>query len=208
MSTSYEQKKSVHCQYLHHRELKKRSMKRMEMNDAEAFLSLAADYRCGNMGFPKNINKALELYNQAAELGSICAHHDLSNLYHEGEGVVKDMEKALHHARLAAMKGHEVARHNLGAAEQEKGKKGRSMDQGIYHFKRAMKHYMIAARAGYDNSLKVVGNGYKNGLITKEEYAHTLRAYQVSVDGMKSQQRTEAAAQGLGYTKYKRYVSK
>ena len=59
---------------------------------------------------------------------------------------------------------------------------------------RAMKHFMIGAKAGEDDSLKKVGEGYKAGYVTKDDYASTLRAYQVSVDEMKSEQRSEAAA--------------
>ena len=36
---------------------------------------------------------------------------------------------------------------------------------------RAMKHHMIAARAGVDLSLKKVGEGYRAGHLTKDEYA-------------------------------------
>ena len=57
-----------------------------------------------------------------------------------------------------------------------------------------MKHWMIAARAGYEKALKKVGEGYKAGHVTKDEYATTLRAYQCSVDEMKSKQRDIAAA--------------
>ena len=38
----------------------------------------------------------------------------------------------------------------------------------------AMKHFMISARAGYCDSLKEVGEGYKAGLVTKEEYMQML----------------------------------
>ena len=34
----------------------------------------------------------------------------------------------------------------------------------------AMKHFMIAAKAGCDDSLKMVGLGYKRGHVTKDEY--------------------------------------
>ena len=55
----------------------------------------------------------------------------------------------------------------------------------------AMKHFMIAAKAGCDDSLKMVG-GYKRGHVTKDEYASILRAHKNSRDEMKSQQRTKA----------------
>jgi len=52
---------------------------------------------------------------------------------------------------------------------------------------------MIAARCGFEPSLKMIGEGYKAG---QDEYACTLRAYQyqVSVDEMmKSEGRTIAS---------------
>ena len=58
----------------------------------------------------------------------------------------------------------------------------------------AQKHWMIAARSGYELSLQKVGEGYKDGFVTKEEYASTLRAYRTSQDEMKSEQREIAAA--------------
>jgi len=51
-----------------------------------------------------------------------------------------------------------------------------------------MKHFIIAARSGLDESLKKVGEGYKAEHVTKEDYASTLR-YQVSANEMKSEQR-------------------
>ena len=55
-----------------------------------------------------------------------------------------------------------------------------------------MKHFMFAARAGYD-CLKKVGDGYRRGDVTKDDYAKTLRAYQQIQDDMKSEDRTKAA---------------
>ena len=54
------------------------------------------------------------------------------------------------------------------------------------NYDRAFKHYILAARAGYKQSLDVVKKGYMNGMITKDEYANTLRAYQQRLDEMKS----------------------
>lgn len=39
-----------------------------------------------------------------------------------------------------------------------------------------------------------MGEGYKEGLVTKDEYTMTLRAYKDSMDEMKSDQRTKAEA--------------
>ena len=58
---------------------------------------------------------------------------------------------------------------------------------GTHH--RAMKHYVISARAGCKDSLDSVKKGYMAGHVTKEEYANTLREYQKSQDEMKSDAR-------------------
>ena len=105
------------------------------------------------------------------------------NYYHFSIEKLKDKKKAIQQYKLAAIGGHEGARHSLGAKEGNDG-----------NMERAYKHFMIAARGGNNDSLKKVGEGYKAGYVPKDEYASTLRAYQVSVDEMKSEQRTKAAA--------------
>jgi TPR repeat protein len=57
--------------------------------------------------------KAIELWKQAAKLGSSQAHYHLGNSYREGG----DLKKAKFHYEVAAMAGHDVARHNLGFME-------------------------------------------------------------------------------------------
>jgi len=162
------------------KEYDKRYKKRMKLNDAEAFFRQGYAYFSG--AFPKDMKKALGLFHRAAELGSLDGHFLIATMCYDGHGVEKDMKKALYHYELAAMGGHEAARHNLGAMEGQKG-----------NVERAYKHYMIAARSGYDDSLKNVGLGYKHGHVTKDEYASALRAYQASVNEMKSEERTKAA---------------
>ena len=167
------------------KELLKRYKKRMKLNDSEAFHQVGSEYRDGDMqtlGLPQNYEKAVELWKQAAALGSIMAHCSLGRAYYSGRGVESDVNKAVYHMAVAAIGGHELARYDLGVIEENKG-----------NMNRAMKHYVIAARCGVDKSLKLVGEGYKAGYVTKDEYASTLRAYQHSCDEMKSEQREEAA---------------
>jgi len=163
--------------HLHLRRLKQR----MEMNDANAFFTLGMYYRDGRYGLRPDLNKTVELWGEATELGSIEAHYELGGAYLNGEVVEEDEGKAIHHYTLAAIGGHEMARHIVGLIDQRNG----NMD-------RAMKHWMIAARSGFDKSLKKIGEGYKAGHVTKDEYAKTLRSYQVSVYAMKSEERTKA----------------
>ena len=50
--------------------------------------------------------------------------------------------------------------------------------------------YLIA---GDDDSLKAVQDGYRNGLVTKDNFEVTLRAHKKSQDEMKSEWRDKAA---------------
>ena len=150
----------------------------MELNDANAFHMLGETYAYGNLDLPQDSTKAFELLLRAADLGSSKAHCSLANTYDDGSGVKKDPRKAIIHYKLAAIGGHEVARQNLGILEE----RNENMD-------RAMKHYMIAARCGYDNALDAVGDGYKTGFVTKDEYASTLRAHKQSTEETKNEQR-------------------
>ena len=59
---------------------------------------------------------------------------------------------------------------------------------------RAMKHFILSARAGDNDSLDEVKDGYVNGIVTKDEYANTLGAYQQRQNQMKSDDREKALA--------------
>ena len=161
----------------------KRLHKLMEKGNAYAILRLAGLYERGMMGMPQDWAKANELYLKAGEHGCAVAYYNLGNSYTHGRGVVFDMKKAKHYYELAAMNGHVNARNNLGAFEGQTG-----------NYQRAMKHFLIAARAGSKISLDTVKQGYIHGRVTKEEYANTLREYQKSQDEMKSEARDRAAA--------------
>lgn len=156
----------------------KKLKKRMNMGDAEAFRTLGGAYQDGGFGLPKDLNKSTELFIKAADLGSIDGRYDIAAAYWNGEGIEVDKDKAIHYFKLAAIGGHENARHNLGMMAANK--------------RLAMKHHMMAARSGHDESLKAVGQGYKDGHVTKDDYANALRAHKESNDEMKSEERSRA----------------
>ena len=56
------------------------------------------------------------------------------------------------------------------------------------------KHFILSARAGDEDSLEQVKNGLMDGIVTKDEYANTLRAYQSRHDETKSVMRDKAEA--------------
>jgi len=53
---------------------------------------------------------------------------------------------------------------------------------------------MISANDGHASSMKSVQEGYKNGFVTKDDFAKTIRAYGNSIVEMKSDDRDRAAA--------------
>ena len=159
---------------------------RVAKKDPEAISVLGQKYRLGELGLPMDRQKAIELYTEAAELGSIGALFNLGNAYDDGDGVQQDEVKAVQCWTKAAMQGHVESRHNLGCHEAEKG-----------NYDRALKHCLISAKMGYKESLESIKMVFMNGLATKEQYAEALQGYQKAVEEMKSHDRDEVKR--LGY---------
>ena len=161
----------------------RRLKKLMEKGNGRAFYILAGYYARGIWGLPQDRAQANELFLKAGELGCAEANYNLGIRYTTGNGVEVDKKKAMYYYELAAMNGHMKARHNLGCNELEAG-----------NHQRAMKHLLLAAKAGHELSLNAVKGGYMNGVVTKEEYANTLRSYQQSQEETKSDARDKAQA--------------
>lgn len=128
-----------------------------------------------------NPGKALQMYLRAGELGFAEGYCSVAHAFHLGEGVDVDMKKAKIYYELAAKGGYAEARHNLGVMEAQEG-----------NISRAIKHFVIAARSGLEESLTSIKGSYMNGYISKDEYEKTLRAYQKSQYEMKSDGRSKA----------------
>ena len=74
----------------------KRTEKRMELGDCNAFCMLGGCYLQGMPPLKRNTKKGVELLSQAAELGSESAHHTMGVAYAKGVGVKEDNQKALY----------------------------------------------------------------------------------------------------------------
>ena len=160
--------------------------KRVSKGDAEAIYSLGDQYFYGWIGLAKDVPRAIELWTEAAELGSLNAHYQLGHAYYLGYGVEEDNSRAIHHWQQAATKGEVISRHNLGAVEKYYG-----------NHLLAVQHWMISAKMGYELSLNCIKDMFKDGHATKAQYAEALVGYRDAVEEMKSFQREEAKRVGV-----------
>ena len=165
-------------------EIIERYKKRVEVGDANAMFNLGCCYDGRNYGFPRDDTKALELWHRAGELGIAKAYYNIGNAYYNGRGVERDEKKANHYYELAAMGGIAIARHNLGCIEAAQAN----------NWDRAVKHFIIAAGDGYNDSVKGIQLLYMDGDATREDYSKALQAYQKYLDEIRSEQRDNAAA--------------
>ena len=161
--------------------------KRVDKGDAKAIKTLGDMYYTGGLGLAKDVLQAIELWTEAAELGSLEAHLMLGDTYYGGDGVEEDKPRGIRHWQQAAMKGHALSRHNLGYAEIHEG----NYDLAVQH------HYMISAKMGYEKSLNNIKKMFVKGHATKAQYAEALRGYQNAVEEMQSPQREEAKRLGM-----------
>ena len=164
------------------------SQKRVDVEDPIAIDYLGGAYRFGRHSLEKDVAKAVELYERAAEQGVKEAHYHLGFLYYEGKDVEKDTAKMFQHYEAAAMLGHVTARHNLGCEEFD----ARNYDLSL-------QHWMIAAKLGREQSLNAAKGMFMKGLATKADYAAALRGYQSAIEEMSSPDRDEAKAERCRY---------
>jgi len=154
----------------------------MSNGNADAFNHFAGYYYRGSKGIPQDYVKANELLLKAGNLGCAAGYNSLGNLYRDGEGVERDDKKAQYYWELAAMDGIMSARQNLGVLEHRGG-----------NSERAMRHLIIAAKAGSEKPMHAVKVAYKGGLVTKDEFASILRVHHERKKELKSDARDKAA---------------
>eukprot|EP00984_Skeletonema_dohrnii_P035730 scaffold35856_cov144-Skeletonema_dohrnii-CCMP3373.AAC.1 len=142
-------------------EADKRRMKRIEANDP-----VAMSHKGIEQDKKGDYQSSFEWFTRAAELGDVEAHVRLGLMYRYGDGVEKDRGKEMYHLEEAAIGGHPTARCNLGYHEEENG-----------DMKRAVKHYIIAAAQGQDESIKLLMFAFKEGYVNKDDLAAALRAH-------------------------------
>ena len=157
-------------------EYDKRRMERIAANDPVALRIEGVDqYKKGDH------KSAFDYHAKAAKFGSVEAHYKLALMYNKGHGVEKDKAKEVHHLEEAAIGGHPEARCLLGGHEIEIG-----------NFGRAVKHWIIAATQGGDDSIHMLMEMFKLEFVSKEELTVALRAHRAALNATKSSQRDAA----------------
>ncbi|EJK57128.1 hypothetical protein THAOC_22864, partial [Thalassiosira oceanica] len=117
--------------------------KRVDRGDADAMCFLGEQYYLAGLGLTKDASRAIELWTDAAELGSAEAQYFLGHLCYYGNCVEEDKPRGIRHWLQAAMKGHAICRHALGVAEYEVNGNSDLTAQ----------HWMISAKMGFKQSL-------------------------------------------------------
>ena len=155
-------------------------------NDHEAFTLMGCRYKSGKYETPKDDLKALDYYIRAVELGSAEACNCIGGIYHEGNGVAVDKKRSAFFDQVGALRGEIVARHNIGYSEY--------YDLGNHEI--GIRHWKIAAEAGYQKSLNALRNIYNadgkrpgKEFITKEYLESTYRACHGAQMEVKSEER-------------------
>ena len=154
---------------------------RVDKKDPNAITWLGYQYMKGGHGLEKDASRAVELWNEAAELGSVDAYYALGLTYINGDGVEQDAARGVGFYEKAAMLGNVDARHNLGSYECNRG-----------NYDRAVRHLLISAKMGGTISLEVIKTLFTGGLATKSQYMGALKGYQDAMEEMKSPEREEA----------------
>ena len=141
-------------------------IERAKLNDPIALghLGMIA-YRRGDY------ESAFTYLSEATALGDAVSTFNLSVMYCDGEGVEEDRAKERALLEKAAIAGHIDARYNLGFIEERNGK-----------FERAVKHWNISATLDHEMSTKALKHCYKEGNVSKEDFAAALRLYQDAFD--------------------------
>lgn len=170
---------------------------RVELGDSQAMKELALVYREGQQdGVPQDNAKAFHLLRRSVELGNIDAQNQLGMFYLTGNlGLEIDQTKAMVCFERAAASGYVTARYSLGQLEYHGG-----------NVKRAIRHWHIAAAAGFDKAVMRLMSCFEEGFITLEELAGYMQARDKAAIEMNSEERQRAKKFLISIGRYTPYT--
>ena len=127
--------------------------------------------------------KAMKLWLRAGELGHAMAYDNIGYAYDMGKAW-KGMRRKLNITMSLQLWGECNSKVQSWLLEERAG-----------NMSRAVKHWMISAGAGHDESLKAIRECFLDGHATKDDFEKALRAHKEAKDEMKSDQREAAASE-------------
>ena len=113
-------------------------------------------FELGAGGLQRDLRRAAQLYEQAAQLGDIVAEYNLGVFYEHGEGVRVDRRLSASYLERAATKGHDSAQLNLGLLYQ-------SGIDGVPDYRKAIYWLQMSAEAGNRKAHGAIGQMYLAG---------------------------------------------
>ena len=161
------------------KEMLKRFWERIdEYNDPEAMNVLGSSYLEGKYGLSKNLTKAEELFKRSYDLGNPTAAQCLFELYNHH---IPDADKVLMMKYLeeGARRGNLDCMYFMASRAAQSGSC-------------ATRQYCVAARSGSDIAMQYLMVCYRQGLLSKEDLATTLRAHKAANDQGRSEPREYA----------------
>ncbi len=166
--TELEKLKEVQKQFVALQE--KENKKEEEKEQADAIYKKAKKYQDDEL-----YDKAFELYQQAADMGSMEAVAGLGWCYYGGNGVEKDLEKALEYNSEAADAGVARAQNNL-AWMYEYG-------EGVKKNKvKAAELYRLASEQGYAYAQCNLGHMYEDGIGVPQDFTQAVEWYRKAAE--------------------------
>ena len=127
------------------------------------------------LGVPKDLGKAIELYQKTADKGNAYAQNNLGLLYQNGEGVPKDLGKAVELYQKSADQGNAFGQSNLGFLYQNG--EGVPKDLG-----KAIELYQKSANQGNAFGQSNLGWLYQNGEGVPKDLGKAIELYQKSAN--------------------------
>mmetsp|Transcript_24219 Transcript_24219/g.36707 ORF Transcript_24219/g.36707 Transcript_24219/m.36707 type:complete len:407 (+) Transcript_24219:147-1367(+) len=135
---------------------------------------------------PEGDAKAFEYFQKSAALGNGDAYYYLSEFHRQDYNAADFFDCLVKAAALGSVEAHD----ELASLAMEKKQ-----------IKVAMKHYQFLALVGYSKeSTEKLTAGYKDGYVTKEELASSLRAYQAAREEFSSKERAQMELMSAGVT--------
>lgn len=164
------------CRQPHPKPFEEANLKRLKRVEANDPIAIREG---GSLHFKEGDDcSAFDLWTKAAKMGDVQSHYCISELYKNGHGVEKNKKKYIYHLEKAAIGGVVLARYDLASIE--------ILEKTEESFKRAVKHFIIAANHGHDPSIRELRVFYEHDLVSKLEFAAALRSHQAAVDAMNS----------------------